>query len=123
MTRINDNTQQFPSDWIGKNLIPKKQEIAMTERTITEKELREAIAELTSLSDSTFYDLVKVAFPPIFKPKKGEAIWASVFGNQYGLKVFRHMDNGEYVCFENTDENVSCIYKYAKPQTPRNKGE
>jgi hypothetical protein len=96
----------------------------MTERTITEQELREAIAELTSLSDSTFYDLVKVAFPPIFKPKEGEVIWASLFGgDSYRLRVFRHMDNGEYVCVDGSKEGKCCHYSCAKPQTPRNKGE
>jgi hypothetical protein len=95
----------------------------MTERTITEQELREAIAELTSLSDSTFYDLVKVAFPPIFKPKEGEAIWASTLGKRYKLTVFIHMENGKYVCFDDSDEDTSYFYTYAKPQTPTQKGE
>ncbi len=35
MTRIDDDSQKYPSDWDRDNLTPKKQELPMTERTVT----------------------------------------------------------------------------------------
>jgi hypothetical protein len=95
----------------------------MTERTITEEELRTAIASTEGINCTLFYTVMDAAFPPIFEPKKGEVVWASTFGKQYRLKVFIHMDNGKYVCFDDSDEDMSCHYSYAKPQTPTQKGE
>jgi hypothetical protein len=95
----------------------------MTERTITEQELREAIAELTSLSDSTFYDLVKVAFPPIFKPKEGEVILASD-NEDFPVHLFvefAHMNElNSYVCHH---QGKLRTFSYAAKQTPTHKGE
>jgi hypothetical protein len=96
----------------------------MTERTITEQELKNILIISIGIDYAAFNTVLNKAFPPIFKPKEGEAIWASLFGgDHYRLRVFSHMSNGEYVCFDNSDEDVSCHYSYAKPQTPRNKGE
>jgi hypothetical protein len=95
----------------------------MTERTITEEELKTAIASVQVVNCTIFHAVIDAAFPPIFKPKEGEALWTSVLGNSYGLKVFSHMDNGEYVCFEDNHEDDRFCYNYAKPQTPKQKGE
>jgi hypothetical protein len=94
----------------------------MTERTIKKDELRTSLANL-GITFNGINEIIEAAFPPIFKPKKGEAVWASTFGKQYRLKVFIHMENGKYVCFDDSDEDVSCHYSCAKPLTPRQKGE
>jgi hypothetical protein len=94
----------------------------MTERTIKKDELRTSLANL-GITFNGINEIIEAAFPPIFKPKEGEAIWTSTFGKQYRLKVFTYMDNGKYVCFDDGDEDMSCHYTYAKPQTPTQKGE
>ncbi|MFT5452865.1 MAG: hypothetical protein ACI9N9_002363 [Enterobacterales bacterium] len=95
----------------------------MTERTINEEELKAALADKEGMNNTLFYTVMDAAFPPIFKPKEGEAIWSSFFDMQYELRVFSYMDNGEYVCFEDSDEDKMFAYQYAKPQTPTQKGE
>jgi hypothetical protein len=123
MTRIDDDAHQYPSDWDRDNLIPKKQELPMTERTIKKDELRNSLANL-GITFKGINEIIEAAFPPIFKPKEGEVIWASLFGgDSYRLRVFRQMDNGEYVCVDGSKEGKCCHYSCAKPQTPRNKGE
>jgi hypothetical protein len=95
----------------------------MTERTITEDQLKEALLTVGLLNTVVGDALQQKAFPPPFTPKKGEAIWASDYGNQYRLRVFSHMDEGAYVCFENSNEDNTYSYTFAKPQTPTQKGE
>jgi hypothetical protein len=96
----------------------------MNERTITKEELEAALSKTTNISCLAFHAVIANAFPPLFTPKEGEVIWASLFGgDSYRLRVFRHMDNGEYVCFDGSKEGKCCHYSCAKPQTPRNKGE
>ena len=94
----------------------------MTERTITEEKLK-AVLEEIGHTIPRVNRIIEEAFPPIFKPKEGEVIWSSFFGDDYILTVFSHMDNGDYVCFEEGTEGELFIYSYAKPLTPRQKGE
>jgi hypothetical protein len=95
----------------------------MTERTITEKELIVVLSGQLQINTNDINHIMDAAFPPIFQPKEGEIIWTSVFDMQYELRVFSHMDNGEYVCFEDSDEDKAFAYQYVKPQTPTQKGE
>jgi hypothetical protein len=96
----------------------------MTERTITEAELKDVLNTTALIIGCPVYDsIMETAFPPIFEPKEGEAIWTSFFGSDYNLTVFSHMDNGEYVCFEEGTEGELFFYIYAKPLTPTQKGE
>ena len=94
----------------------------MTERTITEEELKTALASVQVVNCTIFYAVIDAAFPPIFEPKSpkaGDIIWTSCFGNVYRLHVFSYMDNGKYVCFDDDYEAVTSSYKYAKPQGPK----
>jgi hypothetical protein len=92
------------------------------ERTITKHELS-AVLLAIDIKVSAMKDVMDAAFPPPFTPKKGEIIWTSVLGDSYTLRVFSNMGNGEYVCFEDSHEENRFYYKYAKPQTPTQKGE
>jgi hypothetical protein len=96
----------------------------MTERKIKKDELRTSLANLGIHFDG-INEIIEAAFPPIFKPKKGEVIWSSIANvdSRYRLRVFSHIEDNEYACFDNGGENTSSPYPYAKPQTPRNKGE
>jgi hypothetical protein len=94
----------------------------MTERTITKEQLIDILDDAILNHTTTDFILEKV-FPPMFKPKEGEAIWSSVLGDSYNLRVFSHMENNEYVCFEDSHEENRFYYKYARCQTPTQKGE
>jgi hypothetical protein len=98
------------------------QENDMTERTINIAELTMALSEAQGITDSAYNEIMNAAFPPPFTPKKGEAIWTSIYGNKYSLRVFIRMDSGKYVCFDNSDEDNTYSYTYVKPQTPTQKG-
>jgi hypothetical protein len=95
----------------------------MTERTITMQKLRAILTREDRINTPIFTDIMTAAFPIPFTPKEGEAIWTSIFGNEYSLRVFIRMDSGKYVCFDNSDESYNYSYAYAKPQTPTQKGE
>ena len=95
----------------------------MSERTITEAEFKTAMKKLHLINPSIMHAVSEAVFPPIFEPKEGEAIWTSFFGSDYNLTVFSHMDNGEYVCFEEGTEGELFFYTCAKPLTPTQKGE
>jgi hypothetical protein len=100
----------------------------MTERTIKKDELRTSLENLGIVSDDGINDIIEAAFPPIFKPKKGQVIWVSDSDNftetftDVQFRKFSHMDiNGRYVC--NSYSNKLIPWMYAKPQTPTQKGE
>jgi hypothetical protein len=95
----------------------------MTERTITEEELK-AVLEEMGHTTTRVNRIIDEAFPPIFKPKEGEAIWVSLVDGHYRLRIFIRMHCGDYLCTSNEDEDDTIFsYKYAKPQTPTQKGE
>jgi hypothetical protein len=99
----------------------------MTERTIKKDELRTSLANL-GIHFNGINEIIEAAFPPIFKPKEGEAIVVShlkSFKNPK-IRVFCYInDDDEYVCFMNgsVEKTTTVAFEYAKPQTPRNKGE
>jgi hypothetical protein len=99
----------------------------MTERTIKKDELRASLANL-GITFNGINEIIEAAFPPIFKPKEGEAIVVSQhesFKNPK-IRVFCYInDDNEYVCFMNGSvENTTTVcFMYARPQTPTQKGE
>jgi hypothetical protein len=90
---------------------------------ITEEDLMAVLTKAGQLNNFSFTAIMDAAFPFVFKPKKGEIIWGSIMGKTYTPVLFSYMDNGEYVCFENDTDDEPFIYQYAKPQTPKQKGE
>jgi hypothetical protein len=101
----------------------------MTERTITQNELRDSLENLGIVSDDGINDIIEAAFPPIFKPKKGQIIVVSDFRDFSNSKIrmFSHMNvnSGKYECFMggDLDETNTNTWIHAKPQTPTQKGE
>jgi hypothetical protein len=101
----------------------------MTERTITEQELKNILIMSIGIDYAAFNTVLNKAFPPIFKPKEGEVICVSDFKDfkNSKIRVFKHMNvnNGRYECFGggNIDGTGNVNYEYAKPQTPTQKGE
>jgi hypothetical protein len=127
MTRIDDDSQQYPSDWDRDNLTRKKQELPMTERTIKKDELRTSLANL-GITFNGINEIIEAAFPPIFKPKEGEAIIVSNYADfsHSRVRVFDCMnDDSQYECFDHgrTGGTNTASWGYAKPQTPTQKGE
>jgi hypothetical protein len=101
----------------------------MSERTITEAELKEALSTTALIIGCpTYNSIIKKAFPPMFKPKNGEVIVVSSYVNfsQSRVRVFDFMnDDGQYECFDHggTGGNNTASWGYAKPLTPTQKGE
>jgi hypothetical protein len=100
----------------------------MSERTINEEKLKSILTHASITNLPIFGVILEMAFPPIFKPKEGEAIVVSQhesFKNPK-IRVFCYInDDSEYVCFMNGSvENTTTVcFMYAKPQTPTQKGE
>jgi hypothetical protein len=126
--RINDDTQAYPSDWVRDNPITTTERMTMTERTITEAELKKVLSTVSLLNTVVGEAIQQRAFPPLFTPKEGEAIVVSQherFKNSK-IRVFCYInDDNEYVCFMNgsVESTTTVCYTYAKPQTPTQKGE
>ena len=101
----------------------------MSERTITEAELKSTLDTTFDITRTTYKNIMDAAFPPIFKPKKGVAIIASDnadFSNSK-IRIFCYINDPdrEYVCFcdGHTEEYTTVGFRYAKPLTPTQKGE
>jgi hypothetical protein len=97
----------------------------MTERTITKEELDKV---LSNYDICTYRKIMDRAFPPIFKPKEGEGIIVSNNADfrDPKIRIFCYInDYDEYVCFieGNVEKTTTVSFKYAKPQTPTQKGE
>jgi hypothetical protein len=100
----------------------------MTERTITKEQLEAALSKTTNISCLAFHAVIAHAFPPIFKPKEGEAIIVSLHADFRNpkIRIFCYInDDDEYVCFieGNVEKTTTVGFDYAKPQTPTQKGE
>jgi hypothetical protein len=100
----------------------------MTERTITEEELKTALAITANIDCVAFHAVVINAFPPPFTPKEGEIIVVSEYEDfRYSkIRVFSNMDNNnKYECYgHGCVIGVNLIpWVFAKPQTPTQKGE
>jgi hypothetical protein len=100
----------------------------MTERTINIAELISALSVTQGITANMYKDVLNAAFPPIFKPKKGQVIWVSDSDNfteaftDVQFRQFSHMDvNGRYVCTSYSNKLIP--WMYAVPQTPTQKGE
>jgi hypothetical protein len=96
----------------------------MTERTINEAELKEALSTTALIIGCpTYNSIIKNAFPPPFTPKEGEVILAS---NDEDFPVhlfveFAHMNKlNKYVCHHKGGIRA---FSYAHPQTRTHKGE
>jgi hypothetical protein len=95
----------------------------MSELTITEAELRSALEAVNKNNDAWFEEIIKEAFPPIFKPKHGEVIWVRDGENErWVLRIFDRLFNGKYKC-EADNLRKGFDWSQAKPQTPTQKGE
>ena len=95
----------------------------MTERTITEEELRATLNTTFDITRTTYKNIINSAFPPIFKPKEGEIVIASNLVDFSGLIFleFSHMNKLDgYMC---NYQGSLREFLYAKPQTPTQKGE
>jgi hypothetical protein len=97
--------------------------MTMTERTITEAELKKVLSKLSLLNTVVGTTIQQIAFPPLFTFKEGEVIW--VRGGETGrwvLRVFVAMSHGYYRC--EVDSSIKWFdWSQAKPQTPTQKGE
>jgi hypothetical protein len=100
----------------------------MTERTITQNELRASLANL-GIHFNGINEIIEAAFPPLFTPKKGEIICVSKDKDFSfcGFRIFSRMNgNNGYDCFSDAAGSVTqniIPWSYAKPQTPTQKGE
>mgnify|MGYP003658006625 CR=1 FL=1 len=100
----------------------------MSERTITEAELKSTLDTTFDITRTTYKNIMDAAFPPIFKPKEGEIIVVSQLKDfsSSRIGIFCHInDYDEYVCFSEgrTKGSATVGFRYAKPQTPTQKGE
>jgi hypothetical protein len=122
--RINDDTQAYPLDWVRDNPITTTERMTMTERTITETELKEALSTTALIIGCpTYNDIVKAAFPIPFTPKEGEIIWVRGGEDErWVLRIFISAVSGYYRC--EVDSIIKWFdWRQAKPQTPTQKGE
>jgi hypothetical protein len=95
----------------------------MTERTITEQELKNILIMSIGIDYAVFNTVLNKAFPPIFKPKEGEIIWVRYNDRSpWELRIFKYMENSVYCCEEH-NHNKKFYWSQVKPQTPTQKGE
>jgi hypothetical protein len=124
--RINDDTQAYPSDWVRDNPITTTERMTMTERTITEQELKWVLAnpDIEQWSGGIIRKyIMNAAFPPPFAPKEGEVIWVRDGEDErWVLRIFNRLFNGKYNC-EADNLRKGFNWSQAKPQTPTQKGE
>jgi hypothetical protein len=95
----------------------------MTERTINEAELKAILDSTFDITETIFTDITDAAFPPLFTPKEGEAIWVRDGEDErWVLRIFNRLFNGKYNC-EADNLRKRFNWSQAKPQTPTERGE
>jgi hypothetical protein len=99
----------------------------MTERTINQAELKAVLDAISTIGHPIFNTIMGNAFPPLFIPKEGEIVRTSEYEDfrNCRVRVFSHINiNNWYECFCDAHITGSTVpWKYAKPQTPTQKGE
>ncbi len=120
MTRIDDDSQQYPSDWDRDNLTPKKQELPMTERTVTEKQVRDALAFSSQTTIAIDERILNRLFPEL--PKVGELVlvWDEIPEGADWQTVISISGNEIKTLSFDGEHYKSCNYRR---QTPAEKGE
>jgi hypothetical protein len=88
----------------------------MTKKSITEEELKAALANIHAVDSIFFRAVVKAAFPPKFKAQHNQVISVSNTEGDFSDSIFRkfmHMENGRYQCLGNSHLHEGKYYRWA----------
>jgi hypothetical protein len=93
----------------------------MPERTVTEKNIRDAIKNRNlNPENMDFKIMLKDLFPPPFVPKEGEVIYGKYLeGSKYEKTTFSHMCGNIYMCENN---GLYCQMTHIHSLTSKEKG-
>ena len=99
----------------------------MTKRTITEEQLKTALANIHTVDSIFFRAVVKAAFPPKSKAQHNQVIAVSDVEGDFSANIFRkfmHMRNERYQCLGNPhlNEGIGCHWAFARALTEEELG-